>query len=316
MLSFLLFLALTITAANPRAAWASSDHTGGSETTAILIGAGDINDCSKPEGADSTAKILEAYPTATIFAAGDLAYFSGSEDAFRCYDKTWGRPALRGRTRPAVGNHEYVTWGAAGFFGYWRKAREAKPWEITGGNLEKGYYSYNLGAWHVVVINSECADSPFFGHGAPSCESGSEQEQWLREDLKRFPVACTLAYWHHPLFNNGAKNGGSRKMKPIWQALYDYDADVVITAHEHDYERFSPLTAEGVLDRTRGIREFVVGTGGKKEKGHFVSNHNSEYQEKGVFGVLKLTLHPKSYEFEFIRGGDQKVLDSGRDECH
>ena len=316
MVSFLSLLALAIIAAGPRPVRASGSQTGDRGMTAMLIGAGDINDCSKPEGAEATAQILEAYPTATIFAAGDLAYFSGSNDAFRCYDKTWGRPALRERTRPAVGNHEYVTWGAAGFFRYWRKAREAKAWEITGGDLEKGYYSYNLGAWHVVVINSECADSPVFGHGAPSCDQGSEQEQWLREDLKRFPVACTLAYWHHPLFNNGANHGGSRKMKPIWQALYEYGADVVITGHEHDYERFSPQTAEGVLDGTRGIREFVVGTGGKMEKGHFASDHHSEHQEKGVFGVLKLTLHPKSYEFEFIRGGDGKVLDWGGDACH
>jgi hypothetical protein len=105
-------------------------------------------------------------------------------------------------------------------------------------------------------------------------------------------------------------------MKPVWQALYDHGADVVITGHEHDYERFAPQTAEGVVDRTRGIREFVVGTGGKMEKGHFAGDHNSEHQEKGGFGVLKLTLHPKSYEFEFIRGDDWKVLDSGSDECH
>lgn len=316
MASFLATLTLAVLAASRQPLTSSLSLTSDTGPAAILIGAGDINDCGKPQGAESTAEILEAYPTATIFAAGDLAYFSGSDDDFRCYDKTWGRPSLRDRTRPAVGNHEYVTWGAAGFFRYWRKAREAKAWEITGGDPEKGYYSYNLGAWHVVVINSECADSRFFRDGAPSCDKGSEQEQWLREDLKRFPVACTLAYWHHPLFNNGTGHGGSRKMKAIWQALYDYDADVVIAGHEHDYERFAPQTADGTLDRTRGIREFVVGTGGKKEKGHFVSDHNSEHQEKGVLGVLKLTLHSKSYEFEFVQGSDRKVLDSGSAECH
>ena len=286
------------------------------EPTQILIGAGDINDCGHPAGALATAEILEAYPAATIFAAGDLAYFSGSDAAFRCYDTTWGRPSLRDRTRPAVGNHEYVTHGAAGFYKYWRKARENKPWEITGGDLEKAYYSYNLGTWHIVVINSECADSWFFRGGAPSCDQGSEQEQWLREDLKRFPAACTLAYWHHPLFNNGGHHGGNPKMKAIWQALYDANADVVLTGHEHDYERFAPQNADGQLDPRRGIREFDVGTGGKMEKGQFVSDHNSEHQEKAVLGVLKLNLHPKSYEFEFIRGGDKKILDSGSGECH
>jgi acid phosphatase type 7 len=286
------------------------------ESAPILIGAGDINDCGHPEGARSTAEILEGYPTATIFAAGDLAYFSGSDAAFRCYDKTWGRPSLRERTRPAVGNHEYVTYGAAGFFKYWRKARQNKPWQTTGGDLEKAYYSYNLGAWHIVVINSECADSAFFRDGAPSCGQGSQQERWLREDLRRFPTACTLAYWHHPLFNNGGRHGGSPKMKPIWQALYDFNADVVLTGHEHDYERFAPQNPDGQLDPRRGIREFVVGTGGKMEKGQFVSDHNSEHQEKGVIGVLKLTLHPKSYEFEYIRGNDKKVLDSGSGDCH
>jgi acid phosphatase type 7 len=172
----------------------------------------------------------------------------------------------------------------------------------TGGDLEKAYYSYNLGAWYVVVINSECADSPFFRDGAPSCDQGSEQERWLREDLKRSPTACTLAYWHHPLFNNGARHGSSPKMKPIWQALYDFNADVVLAGHEHDYERFAPQNADGQLDPRRGIREFVVGTGGEMEKGQFASDHNSEHQEKAVIGVLKLTLHPKRYEFEYIRG--------------
>src|SRR5271167_772790 len=186
-----LVLALGSVAGGPAILAAPSSVTD-SESAPILIGAGDINDCGHPEGARSTAEILESYPAATIFAAGDLAYFSGSDAAFRCYDETWGRPSLRERTRPAVGNHEYVTYGAAGFFKYWRKARQNRPWQTTGGDLEKAYYSYNLGAWHVVVINSECADSPFFRDGAPSCDQGSEQERWLREDLKRFPTACTL----------------------------------------------------------------------------------------------------------------------------
>ena len=313
---FLAVLALGIVAGGPAIAPPAQGPATDTESTAILIGAGDINDCGHPEGAQSTAEILETYPTAAIFAAGDLAYFSGSDAAFRCYDKTWGRPSLRDRTRPAVGNHEYVTYGATGFFKYWREARQARPWDITGGDLEKAYYSYNLGAWHVVVINSECADSWFFRDGAPSCDQASEQEQWLREDLKRFPTACTLAYWHHPLFNNGGRHGGSPKMKPIWQALYDFDADLVLNGHEHDYERFAPQNPDGQLDPKRGIREFVVGTGGKMEKGHFVAEHNSEHQEKAVFGVLKLTLHRKSYEFEFIRGGDKKILDSGSGDCH
>jgi hypothetical protein len=314
--TFLAVLVLGIVAAGPAlAARAQSSATDG-QPPAILIGAGDINECGHPEAARATAEILEAYPTATIFAAGDLAYFAGSDADFRCYDKTWGRPSLRDRTRPAVGNHEYVTHGATGFFRYWRKARRNKPWEITGGNLEKAYYSYNLGAWHIVVINSECADSRVFRDGAPSCDQGSEQEQWLRDDLKRFPKACTLAYWHHPLFNNGASHGGSRKMKAIWQALYDFDADVVLNGHEHDYERFAPQDPDGQLDLKRGIREFVVGTGGRTERGHFFGRHNSDYQEKGVFGVLKLTLYSKSYEFNFIRGSDKKILDSGSEACH
>jgi hypothetical protein len=286
------------------------------DPTPILIGAGDINDCAPPEGAQATAEILEAYPTATIFAAGDLAYFSGSDAAFRCYDKTWGRPSLRARTRPAVANHEYVTHGAAGFFRYWWRARQNQPWEITRGNLEKAYYSYNLGAWHIVVINSECADSRFFRDGAPSCDQGSEQEHWLRDDLKRHPAACTLAYWHHPLFNNGASRGGSPKMKAMWQALYDFNADVVLNGHEHDYERFGPQNPDGQIDFRRGTREFVAGTGGRMEKGRFVSHHNSEHQEKAVMGVLKLTLRLKGYDFEFIRGSDKRILDSGSAECH
>ena len=130
----LLAMALAALAAHPLPLALPLGLASDAGPTAILIGAGDINDCGKPQGAESTAEILEAYPTATIFAAGDLAYFSGSDEDFRCYDNTWGRPALRDRTRPAVGNHEYVTWDAGGYFRYWRKAREVKPWEITAAN--------------------------------------------------------------------------------------------------------------------------------------------------------------------------------------
>ena len=211
---------------------------------AVLIGAGDIADCKNLTGAEATAKLLDKFP-GTVIAVGDLAYPDGSKENFVCYDKTWG--VARSRTRPAPGNHEFHSSGAAPYFDYFG---------VLAGDPKTGYYSYELGSWHIIVLNSECRD-------VGGCEAGSPEEKWLRADLASHPVACTLAYWHKPLFSSGSAHGNDLAMKPLWDALYEANADVVVNGHDHDYERFAPQTPDGAPDPGRGIREFVVGTGGK-----------------------------------------------------
>ena len=269
----------------------------GAEQTAILVGAGDIADCRDLAGAEATAKLLEKIP-GTVFAAGDLAYPDGSKENFECYDKTWGR--VKSRTRPAPGNHEFHAAGATPYFDYFGSAA---------GDPKLGYYSYELGSWHIIVLNSECLD-------AGGCEPGSPQEKWLRADLAAHPVACTLAYWHKPLFSSGNAHGNDLTVKPLWQALYDANADVIIGGHDHDYERFAPQDPEGVADPKRGIREFVVGTGGKNHRPFGDSKPNSEVRDFTAFGVLKLTLRPKSYDWEFIPEAGKGFTDSGSGSCH
>lgn len=269
-----------------------------SEGVEVLVGAGDIAGCDHPSRSERTAKLLDHIP-GTVFAAGDLAYDKGTEREFaNCYSPTWGRH--KARTKPAPGNHEYDSSGAAGYFKYWGSAA---------GDPQKGYYSYDLGAWHIVVLNSNCP------HVAGGCEAGSSQEKWLREDLAAHPAPCTLAYWHHPLFSSG-EHGSEKEMKASWQALYDAGADVVINGHDHDYERFAPQDSSGKADPERGIREFVVGTGGKDHRPFLTLRPNSEVRNNGTYGVLKLTLHSQGYEWKFIPEAGRRFTDSGSGTCH
>src|SRR6267378_4925635 len=177
------------------------------DQAAILVGAGDIADCRDLSGAEATAKLLEKIP-GTVMAVGDLAYPDGTAENFSCYDKTWGR--VKNRTRPAPGNHEFHSKGAAYYFQYFG---------ATAGDATKGYYGYELGSWHVVVLNSECVD-------VGGCDAASLQGKWLRADLAAHPIACTLAYFHKPLFSSGGAHGDDLALKPFWQALYDANADV------------------------------------------------------------------------------------------
>jgi len=227
---------------------------------AVLIGAGDIADCSDLAGAEATAKLLEANP-GTVMALGDLAYPNGTPDDFKCYHKTWGR--VKDRTRPAVGNHEFHSTGASYYFQYFGSAA---------GDPKTGYYSYDLGAWHIVVLNSECQQ-------VGGCEAGSSQEKWLRADLAAHPVGCTLAYFHKPRFSSGLNHGNDPEVGAFWQALYDYNAELILNGHDHDYERFAPQDPGGNADPKRGIREFVVGTGGKNHREFGIHKSNSEGQE-------------------------------------
>jgi hypothetical protein len=275
----------------------SSNASPADGQTAVLVGAGDIADCQDLSGAEATAKLLDQIP-GTVFAAGDLAYPDGSKENFQCYDKTWGR--AKSRTRPAPGNHEFHAAGATPYFDYFGAAA---------GDPKTGYYSYELGTWHIIVLNTECKD-------AGGCDAGSPEEKWLRADLASHPVACTLAYWHKPLFSSGSAHGNDLTVKPLFQALYDANADVVVNGHDHDYERFAPQTPDGAADPARGIREFVVGTGGKNHRPFGDPKPNSELRDATAFGVLKLTLKPNAYDWQFIPEAGKNFTDSGTGRCH
>ncbi len=264
---------------------------------AVLVGAGDIADCTDLSGAEATAKVLARTP-GTVMAIGDLAYPDGSAANFTCYDKTWGKE--KSRTRPAPGNHEFHSAGATYYFQYFGAAA---------GEASKGYYSYELGSWHIVVLNSECEQ-------VGGCGAGSAQEKWLREDLATHPVACTLAYFHKPLFSSGGKHGDDLTVKPLWDVLYAGGADVVVSGHDHDYERFGPQTPEAKADAARGIREFVAGTGGKNHRPFEMAHANSEVRNADTFGVLKLTLQPGKYAWEFVPVDGGTFRDSGEGTCH
>ena len=276
---------------------ASAQSSETKEPTAILVGAGDIADCKDLSGAEATAKLLDKIP-GTVFAAGDLAYPDGSRENFQCYDKTWGR--AKSRTRPSPGNHEFHAAGATPYFDYFGPAA---------GDPKTGYYSYDLGSWHVIVLNSECKD-------VGGCDAGSPQEKWLRGDLASHPVACTLAYWHKPLFSSGSAHGNDLTVRSLWDALYAANADVVINGHDHDYERFAPQTPDGAPDSVRGIREFVVGTGGKNHRPFGEVKPNSEVRDATAFGVLKLTLRANGYDWQFIPEEGKTFTDSGSGACH
>lgn len=264
------------------------------EGSSVLVGAGDIGHCLW-KGNQATARLLDGIP-GLVFTTGDNAYPEGSaEDFADCYDPSWGRH--KERTRPSPGNHDYRTPGAAGYFDYFG-AKAGEP--------DKGYYSYDLGGWHIIVLNSNIDVS-----------AGSPQEAWLRADLASHPKRCTLAYWHHPLFSSGRR--GKAAMKPVWQALYEAKTEIVLAGHDHVYERFAPQTPDGAADPGRGIRAFVVGTGGAGLDRFRTTAANSEFRYNRAYGVLRLVLNDGTYQWEFIAmlfPGRMRVVDSGNGSCH
>ena len=269
--------------------------------TYTLVGAGDIASCRDPQGARATAKLLERIP-GTVFAAGDLAYESGSPGEFQnCYDTTWGE--FKGRTKPALGNHEYVNPTANGYFSYW--GAQAGP-------AGMGYYSYELGSWHIVVLNTNCYSKTLGG-----CAVGSPQETWLRKDLAEHPEACTLAYGHHALFSSGVFKSHAihPELKPLWQDLFAAHAALVLAGHEHSYERFAPQDPDGHADPIDGIREIVVGTGGRSHDPLGFATPNSEVRNTDTYGVIRLTLTPGHYTWQFIPEQGKTFTDSGSGQC-
>jgi len=262
-----------------------------------LLAAGDIADCTP--GAEQTAKLLDRF-SGTVTPLGDAAYPSGSyEDFMNCYDPTWGRH--KHRTRPTVGSHEYDTPGALPYWDYFGDAA---------GEAGEGWYSYDLGAWHVVVLNSACAE-------IGGCAEGSPQLEWLRADLEANPSLCTAAYWHSPRHSSGQRHGDDLNMVPFWQVLYEHGVEFTMAGNDHHYERFAPQTPFGDLDLTDGIRQFVVGTGGRFLRPVTdTPPPNSETRDAATHGILRVGLLDQSYEWEFVPVDGGTYTDAGTTDCH
>lgn len=267
-----------------------------------LYAAGDIAECkSKPpveSNAAKTASLVEAGlgkdGKALAVTLGNNTYPVGTPEEFnKCYDATWGK--FIARTLPSPGNHDYAMPLAQGYYNYF--GEQAGP-------DRRGYYSSNLGNWHIVSLNSNLKD-----------EQLQAQLKWLQDDLKNDGRPCTLAYWHHPLYSSGGR-GNNAAMQQAWKILQDAKADLVLAAHDNHYERFAPQDAYGRRDDKNGLREFVVGTGGAKLTPMLLTKPNSEVRDNSSHGVLKLTLNEKSYDWEFLPVAGQGFSDKGSQKCH
>jgi chitodextrinase len=281
----------------------------GSSSTAqaadpVIAAAGDIACASSSVGSSTchqkaTSDLLVNAGLANVLPLGDNQYDSGSLSAYNSYyNPAWGR--VKSITRPVLGNHEN---SGSGYFDYFNGSGNSNG---PAGQRGKGYYSYDVGSWHLIALNSNC--------DRVACAAGSTQEQWLRADLAAHPNSCTLAYFHHARFSSG-HDGDNVFMQPIWQALYDARADIVLAGHSHNYERLAPMNANGNLDRVSGIRHFVVGTGGAFFTGVSNARPNSEVRQNSTYGVLKLTLHPTSYDWRFVPEAGKTFTDSGSESC-
>jgi hypothetical protein len=284
----------SVPVASPRRSTAPG--ASGEVETVVLTGAGDIAACGNP-GAQQTSDLL-LKETGSIFTVGDNAYEEGTADQFAaCYAPTWGR--VRDRTiLPVAGNHDWETAGAAGYLGYFGAA--AAPQGTT-------WYSMDLGGWHVVVLDSDCEQ-------VGGCDAASPQGEWLAADLKASDARCTLALWHHPRFSSG-EHGNDDQVAPFWDLLQAEGAELVVNGHDHDYERFAPQDPSGAELRPGGIREIVVGTGGAELRTFKAAAANSEFRQAGTYGVLRLTLHPVNYDWEFLPTSGP-VADAGSTACH
>jgi calcineurin-like phosphoesterase family protein len=266
-----------------------------------LIGAGDIAACETQDD-EATAALVEellasAGGEARVFTAGDLVYPDGAlENYQRCYGPSWGR--FLDRTLAVPGNHDYYRGSLDGYFSYFGAAAGEDP---------LGRYEVEIGSWQVLVLNSTC-------DAVGGCGAGSEQERWLRERLASAPTECTLALWHNPRYSSG-HHGSYPGTDALWDALVEDGAELLITGHDHSYERFAPMDAEDALDPETGVRQFVVGTGGATLRSFNATLPNSEARAV-VHGVLVLTLGDGAYTWEFVPTTPGAFADSGSGRCH
>ena len=268
----------------------TSPSLAGAVVPAVLVGAGDIAGCGPEYEDEATAKLLDGI-AGTVFTLADNVYEDGTAAEFKnCYGPSWGRH--RARTRPSVGNHEYHTPRGAGYFGYFGD---------RAGPSGQGYYSYNLGSWHIIALDSE--------------RNLAAQAVWLKADLAANPRKCTLAYWHKPLFTSG-DIPGAPTLKNVFTILYNANADVVVQGHNHIYERFYPQDPNGKANLARGIRTFVVGTGGAPLLPMKAKTPNLQVRQNTSHGVLKFSLYPTWYKWEFVPVAGKTFRDSGSNNCH
>ena len=261
---------------------------------AFAGGRGTPTDCQQL----ATSDLVLAMKPAKVLVLGDIQYEVGRlEDFKKSYDKSWGR--FKDKTVPAPGNHEYGTGVTRGYFEYFGPKV---------GTKKKSWYSTDVGGWHVISLNSNCAQ-------IGGCQVGSAQEKWLRADLAANKAKCTLAIWHHPRWTSGLR-GNFSQVDGLWRTLAEAGADVVLAGHDHHYERFAPLNADGQVDPAKGIRSFVVGTGGRNLYPAFGRATGSEVRDSQTFGVLKLTLSPASYTWEFVAVPGESFSDTGSGSCH
>jgi hypothetical protein len=297
----------------------------------VVVAAGDIA-CQLGTSPSSgscrqqfVANRITAINPQAVLLLGDNQYYCGSLAEFQgSYDLSWGR--FKPITKPSVGNHEYLTsgsndgtctsanGGARGYFDYFTRGVSSpldnnQQCSMPGNSNCRGYYSYDIGTWHLIALNSNCGDTG-------GCSGGSPQNSWLTQDLAAHPNSsyrCTLAYWHIPLFSSGPRHNSNSKS--LFKLLYDSNAELALTSHEHNYERFAPQNQEGVADSARGVREFIVGTGGANFTSFGATASNSQFRDSSHFGVLKLTLRSDRYDWEFV-GENGTVYDSGTTLCH
>lgn len=279
----------------------------------VLLGAGDIASCTST-GDERTAQIVDSILKADsvakvenyVFTLGDNAYPDGSARDFeRCFTPSWGDPkkSIMAKIHPSPGNHEHRTVGAAPYYQYFGSN--------AAGSAKRGYYAYDVGSWRVIVLNTEIIVNPVF----PKSDEVA-QEDWLKNELKTSTKDCTLAYFHHARYSSGW-HGSDARMAPLWQILYDGGTDLVLAGHDHHYERFAPMDAQGVLDSAKGIPSFVVGTGGGELRGLQAKlAPNSQFRLQGYFGIMKLTLGTtKEFTYAFI-DSNARVWDPGKGKCH
>ena len=246
----------------------------------------------------AVSNLLVAMSPTVVAALGDNQYADGGYGKWAAsFGPTWGR--LKGRIRPAAGNHEYYTPRAEPYFRYFG---------AVAGDPRRGYYSYQLGTWHIVVLNSNCDE-------VGGCGWESPQLRWLWSDLANQRAKCTLAYWHHPRWSSG-RHGSDPAYGPFWEVLHRWGAEIVLSGHDHHYERFGPQTPQGRFDYERGVRQFVVGSGGASHYGLRRIEANSWARSTSAFGVLRLTLRPSGYDWRFVPEPGRTFTDSGSTPCH
>jgi hypothetical protein len=275
--------------------WTTALLTAASPASAVpqVLAAGDISDCNS-DADEATARILDANPAGVVLTLGDNSPHGTASDFRECYGPTWGRH--RARTRPSPGNHDYDTGGAAGYFDYFGAAA---------GDRTQGYYSFDLGTWHIVSLNSNCAE-------IGGCTRTSPQGRWLAADLAAHSTVCSLAYWHRARFSSGNSHGSSTATRDLWAIFHEHGGDVVLVAHDHVYERFARQDADGNATPT-GVREFVAGTGGVVNYGFDTPEPNSQVRIVS-HGVLRLTLAGTSFSWSFLPS-DTTRTDSGSEAC-